>query len=164
MTVSSSEDVGAPGAMAPFSLETILLNMEGGRYVGPFITVPLVDMVSGRRGGSITSRRRGGNEGGGKGYVCGSGGGSGGDGVRGGCTGWGSSGSGGGGAGSTARVRVCYDAHPTALYLQDRENLRTVLAGTVLTTVQGHVICNNWHLYGLCWGDCERKKLHVLTS
>ena len=28
---SSLEDVGSPGAMSPFSLETILLDLEGGR-------------------------------------------------------------------------------------------------------------------------------------
>ena len=36
-------------------------------------------------------------------------------------------------------VQVCYDANLPALYLQDGENSRTILAGTVLPTVQGHV-------------------------
>ena len=52
---------------------------------------------------------------------------------------------------SVGAVRECvsYNAHLTALFLQDEENLRTLLAGTLLPTLQGHVICKNWHLYGL---------------
>ena len=44
------------------------------------------------------------------------------------------------------------------------KNLRTILAGTVLTTVLGHVICKNFHLCLLCWEDCERKNSHVPAS
>ena len=30
--------------------------------------------------------------------------------------------------------------------------------------VQGHVLCNKWHLCGMCWEDQEHKKSHVSTS
>ena len=60
-------------------------------------------------------------------------------------------------------VQARYDAHLPALYLWDAENLRTILARTVLPTVQGHVLCKNWHLCGLYWEDCKRKNSHVPT-
>ena len=53
-------------------------------------------------------------------------------------------------SGSTARVRVRYDAHLPALSLRDVKKLRDILSGTVIPTVQGHVICKNWNLCGLC--------------
>ena len=37
----SSENMVTPGEMLPFYLETIILKMEGGRYVGPLFTVAL---------------------------------------------------------------------------------------------------------------------------
>ena len=52
---SSSEDVWAAGETVPFSLEPILLELEGARYVGLLLTLPLADLGSGRRGGSSTS-------------------------------------------------------------------------------------------------------------
>ena len=61
-------------------------------------------------------------------------------------------------------MRVRYDAHLPALSLTDGENSRTILAERVLPTVQGHNICKNWHLCGLCWEDCKSKNLHVPTS
>ena len=92
----------------------------------------------------------GGNRGSRKGDGCGDGGGRG-DVGWGRGAGWGGGAvSGCGGSGSTARVQVRYDAHMLALSLWDRENFQTILAGTVLPTVQGHIICKNWHLCGLC--------------
>ena len=58
---------------------------------------------------------------------------------------------------------MCYEAHLTALSLWDGENSQTILAGTVLPTVQGHILCKNWHLCVLFWEDCEHKNLHVPT-
>ena len=52
VTASSSEDVGAPGSTVPFLLEPILLELEGGRYVGPLFPLPLAELVSRRRGGN----------------------------------------------------------------------------------------------------------------
>ena len=40
----------------------------------------------------------------------------------------------------------------------------SILAGTVLSTLHGAVLCKNWHLCGYCWEDYERKCLHVPTS
>ena len=153
MTASSSEDVGSPGATVPFSLEPIFLELESGRYVEPLLLVPLEDLVSGRRGGS--GRVGGGGNGGGrKEYGGGGGGGSGGGGGdsegrdrgRGRCAGRGGADGGVGGAVSNTRVRVRYDMHLPALYFRFGENSRTILAGTVLPTVQGHVLCTNRYL------------------
>ena len=47
---SSSEDMGAPGARVPFSVNPILLDLEGRGYMGLLLPGPLVDLVSGRRG------------------------------------------------------------------------------------------------------------------
>ena len=57
-----------------------------------------------------------------------------------------------------------YDAHLPALSFRYGGNLRTILSGTVLPTVQVHVLCKNCNLCGLYWEDCERKNLHVPTS
>ena len=65
--------------------------------------------------------------------------------------------------GGDARVRAQYDAHLPSLYLWYRENLWTLLTGTVLPTLHSHIICKNWHLYGVCWEDCECKNSHVVT-
>ena len=59
---------------------------------------------------------------------------------------------------------MSYDAHLPALSLWDGENSYIILAGKVLSTVQGYILCKNWHLCGLCWDDCERKNSHVPTS
>ena len=48
--------------------------------------------------------------------------------------------------GGDARVQVRYNAHLLALYLRRRDNLRSILAWTVLPTLQGAVLCNNWNL------------------
>ena len=165
VTASSSEDVGAPGAMVLFSLELILIEIEGGRYVGPLLPVPLVHLVSGIRGGGVSRLRdisRGGNRGGGKvdGRGCGGGGvGSGGGsrvgGGRGRGAGWGGVSDRCGGSVSTMRAQERYGVHLPALYLRERGKSRNILAGTFLPTVQGHVLCKNWHLCRLCWEDCE---------
>ena len=44
------------------------------------------------------------------------------------------------------RVQVHYNTHLSYMYLQDRDNSRTLLAGMVLPILQGHVLYNNWHL------------------
>ena len=51
----------APGARVPFSLEPILVKLEGGRYIGPILPAALVDLVAGRRpaGGSAPKGRSG---------------------------------------------------------------------------------------------------------
>ena len=54
-----------------------------------------------------------------------------------------------------------YDTYLPALNLQDRENSRSILVGTVLPTLHSAVICKNCHLYGSCWEDCERKQTHI---
>ena len=120
MTALSSEDVGAPRATVPFLVEPILLDLEGGRYVGLLIPANLVDLVSmrrvdGRNGGSGNgggssgrSSRGGGSSGGNVGRdrsaICG------GAGVR------------NGGAGGDVRVQMRYESHLPALSLRDVEN------------------------------------------
>ena len=61
-------------------------------------------------------------------------------------------------------MQVRYKVHLPALSFQDGEKSRTILAGMVLTTVLGHVICKNFHLCIICWEDCERKNSHVPAS
>ena len=116
-------------------METILLYLAGGRYVVPLPTATTAEIVSGRSG-------RGGGGDSGVGGVGGSVGGD--DKVnigRGRGAGQGGSGAGTGGARGAKRVHVRYEAHMPTLYLQESENLRTILEGMVLPTVRGHVIC-----------------------
>ena len=54
-----------------------------------------------------------------------------------------------------ARVWLCYKDYPPTLYLQGEVNEHNFLAGEVIPIVQGPVLCKNWHLYGLCWEECE---------
>ena len=141
---------GAGSTTVPFSLDPILLKLEGGHYVGPLLPLPLADLVSGRRdsdsdGTGVSGS--GSNSKGGKGEVRGvsdSGGGSGGSrcgyGGKSGGVVCGGAGGGGGGVGSTAGMRLRYDAHLTALSLWDGKNSRTILEGTVLPTVQSPVL------------------------
>ena len=56
-----------------------------------------------------------------------------------------------------ARLRVRYGARLPTLYQQNGENLCSILAGTVLLTLHGAVICKNWHLCGSFWEVCEQK-------
>ena len=79
------ESLDAPGCQVPFSLEPILAELEGGRYVGPILLLALGDLVSRANG------------------RCDGGGGGGSSGSRSNCGGSGSSGgNGGGGGGATA--------------------------------------------------------------
>ena len=66
-------------------------------------------------------------------------------------------------SGGSTRVRVRYDAHLPSLSLWDGEKTRSILSGAVLPTLNGHVLCKNWHMCGVCWEECERKNLHVPT-
>ena len=49
----SSESLDAPGPNVPFSIKTIMVELEGGRYVGPILPASFADLVSktGGRGG-----------------------------------------------------------------------------------------------------------------
>ena len=60
-------------------------------------------------------------------------------------------------------MKARYDAHLPSLSLWDGENSWSILAGAVLPTLQGQIICKNWYLCGVFWEDCERKNLHVPT-
>ena len=59
-----------------------------------------------------------------------------------------------GSPGGDARVRVRYDMYLPNLSFQEGENSWTLLAGTVISTLQGYAICKNWHLCGVCWEEC----------
>ena len=72
MAASVSEVVEAPGARVPLSIEPILVDLEGGLYIGPILPVSLANRVSGRRssgggdsksgGGSSNGNGSGGNK------------------------------------------------------------------------------------------------------
>ena len=64
-------------------------------------------------------------------------------------------------AGGGARLGAQYNKHLPDVSLLDRENSRTLLVGTFLPTLHGHVFCKNWHLCGVLWEECDYKKLHV---
>ena len=138
--------VEAQGVISPFYLEPILVKMEGGRYLNPILPVSMADLVVGRRssdgGGPKTS------SGSSKGGDCESGGGNKKPSPKVAAT------------GGPARVRVRYNAHLPSLSLRGGENSRYILAGAVLPTLHGHVLCKNWHLCGVCWEDCKRKNSH----
>ena len=120
VTALSSEDVGAPGATVTFSLDPILLNLEGGRYVGPLLPMPLAELVSDRRQQQQWQRKTG--KGYGRGGSGGGGRGGGGDGEKSGGAGRGGAAGGGRRSGSTVRVQVRYDAHLPTLSIRDGEN------------------------------------------
>ena len=109
-----------PGAMVLFSVEPILLELEGGRYVGPLLLAALVELVCGRRGvgnGSGSGGggvRSGGGVGGSGGTSSGGGSSGGGGGINVGrsrCAGCIGSGAGTGGSRVSTRVQVHYEAH-----------------------------------------------------
>ena len=53
MAFSSYEDLGMPGEMVPFSIGPILLELDGGSYVGPILLGALAELFIRRlRGGS----------------------------------------------------------------------------------------------------------------
>ena len=49
VAASSAAVVGARRDSVPFSLKPILVNMEGGRYVGPILPGPLMELLTGRQ-------------------------------------------------------------------------------------------------------------------
>ena len=57
MAASDSEVVEAPGAIIPFSLSPVLVDLERGIYLGPILPEPLADLIAGQRalGGNIRS-------------------------------------------------------------------------------------------------------------
>ena len=127
--VSSSEVVEVPGAGVPFSLESILVNMEGGRYIVPILPVSLANLVIGRwsaGGGAPKSSGGESNEGRNKKPL---------HKVD--------------AMGGPAQVWAHYDAHLPSLSLWDGDKSRSVLEGAVLPTLQSHVLCKNWHFYGV---------------
>ena len=67
MATSSSKVVEVPGDRVPFSLETILVDPEGGRYIGPILPVSLDELLTGRRlvGGGTPKSGGGSSNGGG---------------------------------------------------------------------------------------------------
>ena len=65
VTVSSSEDIGVPGETVPFTLDPILLDLEGGNYVGTLLPLPLAELVSEIRDGGGNNGGSGGTNGGG---------------------------------------------------------------------------------------------------
>ena len=70
--MSYLEDEGDPRETVPFLVEPILIDMEGGRYMGPLLTATLAEIISTRRDGGGGSGRRNGR-GGGSGGVSGGG-------------------------------------------------------------------------------------------
>ena len=134
MIASSSKDVGAIGATVPFSVELILIELEGRRYVGPLLSVIMTYLVSGRRGNGISSSvdsvnrsgSGGGSSRGGRSNGGGGNGGSSGGAVQ------SDAGTGTGGVGGAARVQVHYEAYLPALSLWDKEQSHTILAGMFL--------------------------------
>ena len=126
MTACDSEVTEAPGASALFSIELILVDLEGGRYIEPILPVSLTELVTGRRsagGGSPKSDDGSSNDGGGnrnkkplpKMDA----------------------------TGGTARVQARYDMHLPSLSLWDGENLRSILEEAVLPNLCGHVCYKN---------------------
>ena len=73
----ASEVEEAPWASVPFSLEPILIKLEGGRYIGPILPAALAELVAGRRPAGGSAQKGGGGGGGSGGGGGGGGGGSG---------------------------------------------------------------------------------------
>ena len=60
MATLASESLNSPGCHVPFLLDTILADLEGGRYVGPILPVSLLELINktsgrGSGGGSGTT-------------------------------------------------------------------------------------------------------------
>ena len=135
MAESVSKVVKAPGASIPFSIESILVDKKGGRYVGTILPISLADLVAERW--SV-------NSGASKGNI---------------------KGNGGNNKplpkvdakGGPTQVQVRYEVHLPSLYLCDGDKLRSILVGTVLPTLNSHVLCKNRHLCRVCWEECKRK-------
>ena len=60
-------------------------------------------------------------------------------------------------------MKVRYDTHLPFLSLWYEDNSWYILVRAVLYTLNGHFLCKNWHLCGVCWEDCEHKNSHVPT-
>ena len=70
--MSASEALEEPGANTSFSLEPIMVDLDGGRKVVLILSVPLVDILAGRRtagSGGVGCGGRSSNAGGGLGLV-----------------------------------------------------------------------------------------------
>ena len=106
--LAASEALEAPGGNIPFSLEPVMVDLEGGAYVGSILPIQLADLVSGGGRGGGSGKENGIKHSGGSG--------------------------GGSGASSAekrktntsereASVRLRYDAHHMAAFsLQDGDN------------------------------------------
>ena len=129
VAASASEVVKSPGDSVPFSLETILVDLEGGRYICPILPASLADLVTGRWPSGGSAPKSGGVVDGGSGNKTNS--------LKVAST------------GESARVKVHYDTHLPSLSLWDGENSWSILAGAVLPTLHGHVLCKNCHLCGV---------------
>ena len=134
--------VEAPGGIVPFSLKPILVDLEGGRYIGQILPVSLADLVAGRGSAYEGAPKSGGGGGGSRAKK---------------------TLSKMSATGGTTQVKVSYDTQLPSLSLRDGENSRSILAGAVLPTLRGHVLYKNWNLCGVFWEDCKRKKSHVHT-
>ena len=137
MAASASDVVEAPGSSFPFSLEPIPDKLEGGCYIGPIFLTSLADLVSGRRSAGGGTTRGGGSSGDRKPTPK------------------------VGSMGGPAQLQARYEAHPPSQLLWDGENPRFIPAEAVFPTLKGHVICKNWHLFGVFWEDYKRKHSHV---
>ena len=66
--VSAPEALESPGENVPFLLDIILVDLEGGRYVGPILPIHLADLVyrggSSSGGSSATEKRKNNTSGG----------------------------------------------------------------------------------------------------
>ena len=60
LEASASEVVEVLGGIVPFSLESIPVDLEEGRYIIPIIKISLTDLVSGRRSAGSGAPRSGG--------------------------------------------------------------------------------------------------------
>ena len=114
---STSEALEAPVATVLFKLYPILLKIEGGSYVEPILPGALMDLLADKR--PFGTKFRGGKGGGAE-----------------------KSAKKDGASRGSVRVRVRYRPHLPTLSLWGRENLRTLVAETVLPTMHFHVLCN----------------------
>ena len=140
VAASASKVMKATGVRVPFSLKPILVELEVSCYIGPILPIFLANLVTGRRS-AVGSAPRSDDNGGNKRPT-----------PKVGAT------------GGPARVWARYEAHLPSLSLRDGENLRYILAGGVLPTMNSHTLYKNWHLWGGgCWEECDPKNLHVPT-
>ena len=57
--MAASEVVEALGSSIPFSLEPILVELEGGRYIVPILPISLAKLIAGRRSAGVGATRGG---------------------------------------------------------------------------------------------------------